>query len=175
MSSPSLFACPTYHNFYSFSLEPLKIGSYIFLEFIVILGFVFIISRCPVKRCHYTPLRPVHCLLFIAIEILKIEHNYRLGSFLLSRSPAKPSAALLFYSSTTRPLLLLFIVIEILKIEYDYQWGLFFLLSRSPGIRLAHLLHGLPVVPLFNSIIFLFGVLLTFFICRINRHHSTHL
>ncbi|MCL0184729.1 hypothetical protein M2T59_31430, partial [Klebsiella pneumoniae] len=58
--------------------------------------------------------RPVF-LLFIIIEILKIKHNYRLGSFLLSRSPAKPSAALPLYSSTVRPLLPFFIVIEILK------------------------------------------------------------
>ena len=54
-------------------------------------------------------------LLFVVIEILKIEHNYRLGSFLLSRSPAKPSAALPLYSSTARPLPPFFIVIEILK------------------------------------------------------------
>jgi hypothetical protein len=53
--------------------------------------------------------------LFIVIEILKIEHNYRFGSFLLSRSPTKPSAALPLYSSTARPLPPFFIVIEILE------------------------------------------------------------
>jgi hypothetical protein len=76
------------------------------------------------------------------------------------------------YSYTPRPLLLLFIVIDILKIEYDYQWGLSFLLSRSSDNRLARLLACLSFF-LLIIISVLFGVLLTVFICRINRHHST--
>ncbi len=54
-------------------------------------------------------------LFFIVIEILKIEHNYRFGSFLLSRNPAKPSTALPLYFSTARSLRPFFIFIEILK------------------------------------------------------------
>jgi hypothetical protein len=74
--------------------------------------------------------RPL-CLLFIVIEILKIEHNYRLGSFLLSRSPAKPSVTLPLplYFSTARPLPPFFIVIEILNSNMTII--VFFLLFRS--------------------------------------------
>jgi hypothetical protein len=69
---------------------------------------------------YFSTARPLS-LLFIIIEILKIEHKYHLGSFLLFRSPAKPSAALPLYSSIARPLPPFFIVIEIFKIKHDYH------------------------------------------------------
>jgi hypothetical protein len=68
-------------------------------------------------------------LLFIVIEILKIEHNYCLGSILLSRSLAKMSMALPLYSSIARPQHSFFIVIEILKSNMIIS--VFFLLFRS--------------------------------------------
>jgi hypothetical protein len=79
----------------------------------------------PLHSCTARPLS----LLFIVIEILKIEHNYRLGSFLLFRSPAKPSVALPLYSSMARPLSPFFIVIEILKSNLIII--VFFLLFRN--------------------------------------------
>jgi hypothetical protein len=94
------------------------------------LGFIFIISRCPVKRCHYTPLWPVHCLFsLLSLRFLKSNIIIICVHFLLSRSPAKPSAALPLYSSTVRPLPPFFIVIEILKSNMIII--VFFLLFRS--------------------------------------------
>jgi hypothetical protein len=56
--------------------------------------------------------------LFIVIGISKIKNNYCLGSFLLSRSPAKPLAALLLYSSTASPLPTLF---SLLSLRFQNQ------------------------------------------------------
>lgn len=90
------------------------------------MGFIcFIIFRNPVKHYHYTLLRPVRRILFIATGIVKIDHNYHWNSFFTFYKTHQPSMALPLYSYTG-PLPLVFIVIEILKIKYDYHQGLFF-------------------------------------------------
>ena len=83
---------------------------------------------CQTSSLYSYTARPLS-LLFIVIEILKIEHNYSLGSFLLSRSPAIPSVVLPLCSSTAHPLPPFFIVIEILKSNMIII--VFFLLFRS--------------------------------------------
>ena len=124
----------------------------------------FVTFRSPVKRCRYTPLRPICRPLFIVIVILKIEYNYRWNLFFLfSRGPANHRR------------LLLFIIIEILKIKYDYKWGLFFYFLEVPAITLLVCFTACLLSLLLIVIKILFGVLLTIFICTINRYHSTSL
>ena len=122
------------------SSEPLKIGPYSFQSLLSCWVLFFIIFISPVKRCHYTPLQPIHRLLFIVIGILKVEHNYHQNSFFIFQKSRQPSAALQLYSYTPRLLLLLLIAIEILNIEYYYQWDLFifnFQKSQQPPCPLA--------------------------------------
>ena len=141
------------------------------------LGFVFIYNSLKYRQTlpiYYSTARPLSSL-FIIIGILIIEHNYCLGLFFYFLDVPQNKVALPLYSFTARPLPPLFIVIEILKFEYDYQWGLFFYFLEVPATALIDCFTAYPSSFISIVIRILFGVLLTVFICRINRYHSTPL